>query len=33
LGSALFTAMSGGDWRLDARAAGGSRLTVMLRVD
>jgi signal transduction histidine kinase len=30
LGSALFTAMSGGEWRLQARAAGGSRLTVML---
>jgi signal transduction histidine kinase len=32
LGSALFTAMSEGDWHLEARATGGSRLTVMLHV-
>jgi signal transduction histidine kinase len=33
LGSALFTAMSGGDWRLESRPEGGSRLIIMLPVD
>jgi anti-sigma regulatory factor (Ser/Thr protein kinase) len=31
LGSALFTAMSGGDWRLEPRDEGGSRITLRLR--
>lgn len=32
LGSALFTAMTGGDWRLEPRTEGGSRLELMLQV-
>jgi len=31
LGSALFTAMSGGDWQLEPRDEGGSRVTLRLR--
>lgn len=31
LGSALFTAMSGGDWRLEPRDEGGSRVMLLLR--